>query len=1040
MASSRLLTLGSFEFSAGNVVVAPPSTQKARALLAYLAMHGDTDVGRERVLDLFWPDADPERARHSLKTATWSIRRGMRLAGLEPDEFLSVAKLSMRWIADTEVDATRFIELAASGDPGRHAQALALYRGEFLEGDFEEWTIAERERLSAEYERLLARMLKASPDPAIAERLVVRNPYDEAAYVPLIEAEIAAGRRFAATVFVDRCRQALAEVGAVPSADFERRFGALAVAPPSSGADVRLPFTGREAELQSLARSFAAASERRGSVTIVSGEAGIGKSSLMDRARRLAVDAGLRVIFERGVDGDPRSYGPWGQLFEAFTGVRFADVAAAGGDQAAARLAENICSELGEPAAFLVDDAQSLRAEAFDVFAGIASLAASSGHAVVVAVRPEAFERMQRLFANHSAATIGLAPLTKDELRRAVRQSLGGETSALVDMLFERTRGHPLFFGELFASLWRDGTLRRDGTRVTFADRSAPPPLPESLRRFIAARISTAGEDAVSVVCALALDPDATTSDLVDVVEFDEPRVLDAIDEMLTLGILDQPPSGPAVAFSHDLIRETAATMLGPGRRVRMHAAFSRRLDGATQRDAALRRARHLVGAGQPMPAARAYLDAAIEALEWFAWRDALDRCRAGMRALDDAVHHPEGASLMGRLELNSGRALVAGGHDDEAAAPASAAVERARTAGDRMLLMEAQRVRAQILINRHDVDDALAAAEEAASIAAESGDDAVLAQALILVESAHCHYAREDDAVRAGREALEAARRCGKPDVVTAAADQLIRTLIPWWRFSEALEAAMEGMRNAKRAGWVLEGAFHFVQGCLWYYLERYDDAERDFRKALQIAEDTAGERRWLISLAGIDRLKLRFFTRYMLAVVAAARGRWEEALASAEELDGSTLSQTSYMVRNNVLNLWIEALLGRDAPGDPQKAFLLAKDVRDDEFEQGSILDLSASADLTRARTAARLRMPEAAGLIDLAAQAVARHAAAAPMECDRAYAVLARASADAGLIDRAKAASSRQAELRAVRIAAAGAAWGGSGAIDPALTNVR
>jgi tetratricopeptide (TPR) repeat protein len=387
---------------------------------------------------------------------------------------------------------------------------------------------------------------------------------------------------------------------------------------------------------------------------------------------------------------------------------------------------------------------------------------------------------------------------------------------------------------------------------------------------------------------------------------------------------------------------------------------------------------------------------------------------------------------------LTTARSLVAGGHDDDAAAPVGAAVELARTAGDRTLLMEAQRVRSQILIDRHDVDDALAAAEEAAAIAAELGDDAVLAQALIRVASAHCHYAREEEAVRAGREALESARRCGEPHVVAAAADQLTRTLITWWRYPEALDVATEGMRSAKRAGWVLEGAFYFVQGCLWYYLERFDDAERDFRIALQIAEDTAGERRWLISLAGIDRLKLRFFTRYMLAVVSAARGRWEEALASAEELDASTLSQTSYMVRNNVLNLWIEALLGRNAPGDAEKAIILSGDVRDDAFEQGSILDLSTCADLSRARTAARLRLPAAVELVDLAAQAVSKHAAATPLECDRAFAALGRAAADAGLTDRAAAAASRRVELRAIRIAAAGAAWGGS--IDPALTDAR
>jgi hypothetical protein len=176
------------------------------------------------------------------------------------------------------------------------------------------------------------------------------------------------------------------------------------------------------------------------------------------------------------------------------------------------------------------------------------------------------------------------------------------------------------------------------------------------------------------------------------------------------------------------------------------------------------------------------------------------------------------------------------------------------------------------------------------------------------------------------------------------------------------------------------------------------------------------------------------------MLAVLAAARYRWEDAITAAAELDAATLSRTSFMVRNNVLNLWVDALLGRNASDDAAQALALSGELRPDTFEQGSILDLSACVDLSRARAAARLRAPAAPGLYERATATVERHAAATPMEADRAFAALARAATDLGQGSAAMTAVSRQAEIRAARIAAAGAAWGGQRTVDPALTRVQ
>jgi DNA-binding SARP family transcriptional activator len=59
-------------------------------------MRAGATVPRERVLETFWPEADPQRARQSVKTATWSIRRALRGAACDPDDHLLIGKRGLQ--------------------------------------------------------------------------------------------------------------------------------------------------------------------------------------------------------------------------------------------------------------------------------------------------------------------------------------------------------------------------------------------------------------------------------------------------------------------------------------------------------------------------------------------------------------------------------------------------------------------------------------------------------------------------------------------------------------------------------------------------------------------------------------------------------------------------------------------------------------------------------------------------------------------------------------------------------------------------------
>src|SRR5687767_2282423 len=125
-----------------------PSRRKAQALLAFLALHAGQAQPRDKLAALLWSETPARRARHSLRQALLEVRRALPPGGLVEDgEAIAMDPGSV------EIDVAVFERLVTGGTPPGLEQAAALYRGDLLEGlgvqdaPFEEWLLAERERL-----------------------------------------------------------------------------------------------------------------------------------------------------------------------------------------------------------------------------------------------------------------------------------------------------------------------------------------------------------------------------------------------------------------------------------------------------------------------------------------------------------------------------------------------------------------------------------------------------------------------------------------------------------------------------------------------------------------------------------------------------------------------------------------------------------------------------------------------------------------------------------------------------------------------------
>ena len=199
---------------------------KRLALLTYL---GSATPGpfhrRDILLSLFWPDQPAARARAALSRAVHYLRcalgegvllsRGDGEIGLATDRFSS--------------DVGRFREHRASG---RLADALELYRGDFLDGFFvsdvpelERWIDTERQRLrdsATDVSRALSTQSEARGDLSLAlhwarhaSRLA---PYDEADVRRVLTLFARSGERGMAAEYYDRfARRLRDDLGLEPS-------------------------------------------------------------------------------------------------------------------------------------------------------------------------------------------------------------------------------------------------------------------------------------------------------------------------------------------------------------------------------------------------------------------------------------------------------------------------------------------------------------------------------------------------------------------------------------------------------------------------------------------------------------------------------------------------------------------------------------------------------------------------------------------------------------------------------------------------------
>lgn len=219
----RIYALGRLrlEIKGARPTTARKAPRKPLELLALLVASGEEGVSVERAVDALWPALDRTPSREALRVTVYRLRR--LLDGedcvLTVDGRLVLNSLCC-W-----VDAWAFEQALEGGAPS-HEEALALYRGSFMDEEHSEvWALAYRERLHARYVRAVldagARLERSGElEQALAwyERGLERDGLVEALYQSVLTCCAKLGRRAEGLSAYARCRERLRDaLGVAPS-------------------------------------------------------------------------------------------------------------------------------------------------------------------------------------------------------------------------------------------------------------------------------------------------------------------------------------------------------------------------------------------------------------------------------------------------------------------------------------------------------------------------------------------------------------------------------------------------------------------------------------------------------------------------------------------------------------------------------------------------------------------------------------------------------------------------------------------------------
>lgn len=685
---------GVFEITDPSRNLSLPPSVSARSLLAYLLLYNDRPHARAKLSGIFWPEMPELQARGALRRALWDVRHAV-------GEDIILANRDQVWSAENAplwLDVTEFENALSRGRMEDLYTALKLYRGRFLEGMYQDWTLLESDRLHEAYLNTLERLItltKSAGDYETAlehaRTLVAEDPLRESAHREIMRLFHALGRPEAAIQQFEACRNILQrELGFEPEAEtiallkeiarsggiaspVELLTGRPRLIPYALDATKQMPFIGREAERSILLERMQSAFAGQGGLMLIGGEAGVGKTRLLQALAHEADWHGATVLWGHATE---HKIGPsYHALLDALTPLftpRFIQQLTRQMDalwlKVAAPLFPVLAESLPDSAALPPLEGEHAKTRLFEAFTQII-LAASRLKPLLILLEDlhwsdgATLEALAYLTPRLAAGRVLLAAsfrlgeaeantefhtwlekltqavedltiltldrLTLEETDLLIRRGLGLPESAplFTARLHKETGGNPLFLLETLRSLHESGVLARDeqGNWVTPHDAAvdySELPLSPEVKRVIQQRLDRLTPEARQALSQAAILGDNFSFPILRRASLlEQNATLRALNELLRHRLLEK--AGTDYRFSHTTVRSVVYASISPDERKTLHRKAAQVLETIPQQPASVL-AYHCEQGGLLAKAAKFYLRAGKEAAALYAIHPAL--------------------------------------------------------------------------------------------------------------------------------------------------------------------------------------------------------------------------------------------------------------------------------------------------------------------------------------------------------------------------------------------------------------------------------
>jgi predicted ATPase/DNA-binding SARP family transcriptional activator len=334
MSSLKIYLLGDVRVEWDGEPLPAFPTQKTRALFAYLVMHRQRSHTRSQLAGIFWGGYPETRALRNLSTTLWRLRRILPEGCLISEgETIAFQPIKDFWLDVDAFDAYCVTDATQSHEVIQNLEAaLAIYRGDFLEGWYDDWVLVEAERLRICFIQVLVKLMDSYMEAGnftvaleCGLRILLEEPLREETHRLVMECYYQLGQIDSALAQYQACQEILRtelEIDPDPETEilYHRiRFDSASKAeyhsslgPATSelltGGGIAIDqfgqvgLIGRREERAVLLNALDATAENKGSLILIEGEPGVGKTRLVEEIAGGANRRGIHVLWGKCTD------------------------------------------------------------------------------------------------------------------------------------------------------------------------------------------------------------------------------------------------------------------------------------------------------------------------------------------------------------------------------------------------------------------------------------------------------------------------------------------------------------------------------------------------------------------------------------------------------------------------------------------------------------------------------------------------------------------------------------------------------------------